>query len=123
MEARVDHLVEYGLAKRQAQRVVFARDLLATLRRRDLNDAGARLSAETGLAYQPVAEGERISGLYRKRVTLASGRYAMVDSGHGFQLVPWRPALETQNGREVRGVMMLGGNVEWDIGRTRGLGL
>ena len=123
MEARLDHLVEDGLAKRQAQRVVFARDLLATLRRRDLGEAGARLSAETGLAYQPVAEGERVGGLYRKRVMLASGRYAMIDDGLGFQLVPWRPALEKQIGQEVRGVMMPGGNVEWDIGRKRGLGL
>ena len=123
MEARVDHLVKDGLAKRRAQRVVFVRDLLATLRRRELDEASARLSAETGLAYQPVAEGERVSGLYRKRVTLASGRYAMVDDGLGFQLVPWRPALEKQIGQEVRGVMMPNGNVEWDIGRKRGLGL
>src|SRR5712672_2047373 len=35
MDARVGHLVEHGLARRQGQRVVFARDLLATLRRRE----------------------------------------------------------------------------------------
>jgi type IV secretory pathway VirD2 relaxase len=49
MEARVEHLAAEGLAQRQGQRVVFARDLLATLRRRELEDAlggnGARLSA------------------------------------------------------------------------------
>ena len=62
MEARVDHLVEEGLARRQGQRVIFARDLLATLRRRELEDAAAKLSAETGLAYQPAAEGEQCLG-------------------------------------------------------------
>ena len=93
MEARVDHLAVEGLAHRQGQRVIFARDLLATLRRRELEDAAAKLSAETGLAYQPAAEGERVSGVYRQRVTLASGRFAMIDDGLGFQLVPWRPAL------------------------------
>ena len=51
MEARVDHLVEEVLARRQGLRVVFARDLFATLRRRELDDAAAKLSAETGLAY------------------------------------------------------------------------
>ena len=123
MEARIDHLAEQGLAHRQGQRVIFARDLLATLRRRELEDAAARLSAETGVAYQPAADGEHVSGVYRQRVTLASGRFAMIDDGLGFQLVPWRPALEKDLGREVRGVMAPGGNVEWSFGRKRGLGL
>ena len=56
-------------------------------------------------------------------MTLASGRFAMIDDGLGFQLVPWRPALEKELGREVRGVMAPGGNVEWSLGRKRGLGL
>ena len=123
MEARIDHLIAEGLARRLGQQVVFARDLLATLRRQELDEAAARLSAETGLAHQLAADGERISGLYRKRVALASGRFAMIDDGLGFQLVPWRPALEKQIGQEVRGVMMPGGNIDWDLGRKRGLGL
>lgn len=123
MEARIDHLAEEGLARRQGQRVVFARDLLATLRRRELEDAAAKLSAETGLAYHPAAEGEHVSGVYRQRVTLASGRFAMIDDGLSFQLVPWRPALEKELGREVRGVIAPGGNVGWSLGRKRGLGL
>ena len=123
MEARVDHLAVEGFAHRQGQRVIFARDLLATLRRRELDDAATKLSAETGLAYQRAAEGERVSGVYRQRVTLAAGRFAMIDDGLGFQLVPWRPALEKELGREVRGVMAPGGNVDWSLGRKRGLGL
>jgi len=123
MEARIDHLAEEGLARRQGQRAFFARDLLATLRRRELEEAAAKLSAETGLAYQAAAEGERVSGVYRQRVTLASGRFAMIDDGLGFQLVPWRPALEKELGREVRGVITPGGNVEWGFGRKRGLGI
>ncbi len=123
MNARANHLVEQGLAHRERQRVVFARDLLSTLRLRELQEAAAKLSADIGLPYQPGAEGERVSGVYRQRVTLASGRFAMIDDGLGFQLVPWRPALEKELGREVRGVIAPGGNVEWSIGRKRGLGL
>jgi len=123
MEARVDHLTKEGLARRQGQRVIFARDLLTTLRRRELDGAAAKLSAETGLAYQHAADGEHVSGVYRQRVTLASGRFAMIDDGLGFQLVPWRPALEKELGREVRGLIAPGGNVEWSFGRKRGLGL
>ena len=53
-------------------------------------------------------------------MTLASGRFAMIDNGLGFQLVPWRPALEKELGREVRGVMAPGGNVEWSSGPEAG---
>jgi len=96
MERRVDHLVEEGLARRQGQRVIFARDLLDSLHRRELDDAIAKLSAETGLAHHPSAEGEYVSGACRQRVTLASGRFAMIDDGLGFQLVPWRPGTRTE---------------------------
>lgn len=123
MNARVDQLVEQGLARRQGQRVVFARDLLSTLQRRELQEATAKLSAGTGLAHHPVGEGDHVAGVYRQRVALASGRFALIDDGLGFELVPWRPALEEQLGRQVSGVMMPGGRVDWSFGRKRGLGL
>ncbi len=123
MDRRVDQLVERNLAHRQGERIVFARDLINTLRRRDLDDTTARLSAETGHAHHPSAEGERVSGVYRQRVTLSSGRFAMIDDGMGFQLVPWRPALEPQLGRQVTGVMAVCGAVDWSFGRKRGIGI
>ena len=123
MDRRVDHLVEEGLARRQGQRVAFARDLLDTLRRRELDGVSSKLAAETGLAHRPSAEGEHVAGVYRQRVTLASGRFAMIDDGLGFQLVPWRPALEQQLGKQVSGVVSPGGAVDWRFGRKRGLGI
>ena len=123
MERRIDHLARNGMAERQGQRVVFARDLINTLRRQELEGAASKLSAETGLAHRPSAEGEHVSGIYRQRVTLSSGRFAMIDDGMGFQLVPWRPALEQQLGKQVAGVMAPGGGVDWNFGRKRGLGL
>ncbi|MGH7025310.1 MAG: relaxase/mobilization nuclease domain-containing protein, partial [Caulobacteraceae bacterium] len=123
MERRVDHLVVMGLARRKGRSVLFARDLLNTLHRADLDAAVSKLSAETGLAHRPAAEGEHVAGVYRQRVTLSSGRFAMIDDGLGFQLVPWRPALEQQLRRHVSGVMSPGGAVAWDFGRKRGLGI
>jgi hypothetical protein len=40
----------------------------------------------------------------------------------GFQLVPWRPALEQHLGKEVRGITTASG-IDWSFGRKRGLGL
>ena len=123
MDRRVDHLVEEGLAR--------AAGPAGHLRARSAQHAAAagtrrgrpKLAAETGLAHRPSAEGEHVAGIYRQRVTLASGRFAMIDDGLGFQLVPWRPALEQQLGKQVAGVMSPGGSVDWSFGRKRGLGL
>jgi Protein of unknown function (DUF3363) len=123
MSARINHHVEEGLARRQGQRVVFARDLLYTLCRRELEAAATRLAVEPSLAYQPSSSGEHIAGIYRQRVTLASGRFAMIDNGFGFRLVPWSPSLERQLGKQVSGITMPGGNVDWSFGRKRGLGI
>jgi Protein of unknown function (DUF3363) len=123
MDRRVEHLASEGLARRQGRRVVFTRDMLSTLRERDLAAAAATLSVETGRAYRRCVEGEHVSGVYRQRLTLSSGRFAMIDNGLGFQLVPWRPALEQHLGQQVSGVLAPGGNVDWSFGRKRGLGL
>jgi hypothetical protein len=123
MDRRVERLAGEGLARRQGQRVIFARDLLNTLRKQELGAAAAKINAETGLIYRPSAEGEAVAGVYRQRMILSSGRFAMLDDGIGFQLVPWRPALEQQLGRHVSGVMLPGGGVDWSFGRKRGLGL
>jgi type IV secretory pathway VirD2 relaxase len=123
MERRIDHLVGEGLARRQGQRVIFARDLLNTLRQLELDAAVSRLSVETGLLHRPSSEGERVAGVYRQRLMLASGRFAMIDDGIGFQLVPWRPALEQHLCREVSGVVTGGGRVTWSLERKIGLGI
>ena len=123
MDRRVDYLVEQDLARRQGRRVIFARDLINTLRRRELDEAAAKLSADTGLAHRPFAEGEQVSGIYRQRVTLASGRFAMIDDGLGFHLVPWRPGLEQRLGQQVSGTLTPGGGICWSFKRKRGLGL
>lgn len=123
MDARVDYLVKQGLAHRQGERVVFGPDLLGTLRQRELDEVSSTLAADTGLAYRPINEGERIAGTYRRRVTLASGRFAMIDDGLGFQLVPWRPALDAHLGRQVQGIGAGAGGVDWTLGKKRGLSL
>jgi hypothetical protein len=122
MDRRMDHPIEEGLATRQGQRVVFASGLLNTLRQHELDSTATTLSAETGLAHHPSAEWEHVAGVYRRRINLASGRFAMIEDGFGFQLVPWRPALEQRLGQQVSGVMTATG-VDWDFARRKGLGL
>ncbi len=122
LDRRTEYLVGEGLARRQGQRVLFARDLLDTLRERELAAAGERLATETGLPARMTAEGEHVAGIYRQRVTLASGRFAMIDDGLGFSLVAWTPTLERHLGRQITGVASASG-VDWSFAHKRGLGI
>jgi len=121
MERRAEYLVEQGLAERHGQRVAFSRNLIDTLRNRDLEALGEKLAAETGQPFNRAAGGEYVAGSYRQRFTLASGRFAMIDNSLGFQLVPWTPSLEKHLGRHISGVARDDGGVDWSFGRKRGL--
>ena len=122
MDARTDHLASEGLARRFGERTVFERGLLDTLRKRELDSVGAKIAGETGLAYRPAHGGEKIAGTVRRRLALASGRFAMIDDGLGFRLVPWSRGLERQLGRQISGVVQSGGGLDLMLGRKRGLG-
>ncbi|WP_186121194.1 relaxase/mobilization nuclease and DUF3363 domain-containing protein [Burkholderia gladioli] len=119
LRQRADFLAGQGLAEHRGQRVVLARNLLATLRGRELARAAKDLAAETGLEHRPVADGQRVAGIYRRSVILASGRYAVLDDGTGFSLVPWTPVIEQRLGQQLA-ARVRGAAVSWEIGRPRG---
>lgn len=122
LDRRIDTLAEQGLARRDGDRVTFGRNLVGTLRKLELDAVGRRLASETGQAHLPAGTGDHVSGVYRRRLSLASGRFAMIDNGLGFQLVPWTPSLERELGRQVNGIAGPGG-VDWSFGRKRDLSL
>lgn len=122
LDRRIDVLAEQGLARRAGDKVTLGRSLIETLRRRELDAVARRLAEETGLAHLPADAGEQISGIYRQRLSLASGRFAMIDNGLGFQLVPWAPSLERELGKKVSGIAGPD-SVDWSFGRKRSLSL
>jgi type IV secretory pathway VirD2 relaxase len=122
MNARAKHLIRENLARHEGQRIIFARSLLDTLRRRELDQAAARVAADSGLPYHPATDGDVVTGIYRQRLNLASGRFAMIEDGLGFSLVPWTPSLEQHLSREVLGIAR-DGRIEWTFARSRGLGI
>jgi hypothetical protein len=119
LRQRSDFLIEHGLAECRGERVFLARNLLATLRERDLDAAALRIAKETGLAHRPVIDGEPVSGVYRRSIQLASGRFAVLDDGMQFSLVPWRPVIETRLGQTL-GAVVRGNSASWEFGRQRG---
>ncbi|MCY1668988.1 relaxase/mobilization nuclease domain-containing protein [Rhizobium sp. SL86] len=123
MDRRAEHLVGQGLAERQSRGVSFSRGLIDTLRQRELDALGQKLVTDTGRPFTKAEAGEYVAGTYRQRFALASGRFAMIDDGLGFQLVPWTPSLEKQIGQHVCGVSRGNSGVDWSFGRKRGLGM
>lgn len=117
-------LVDQGRAVRLDNGNIRApKDLLQRLERTEIDRVGRQMAAERGLPYTPSQPGEYISGSLKGSVNLVSGRFAMLDDGIGFQLVPWQPALDQQVGQHISGVVRDGGGVDWSFARKRGLGL
>lgn len=128
LDARAEHLADEGLARREGQRIILQCNLLATLRRRELDAVGARLSTEIGLPQVAAAAGDYIAGTCRRQLALSSGRYAMIeglgpDGSPGFRLVPWSREIDGKLGAHVEGLVRTGGGIDWSLGRKRDLGL
>src|SRR5262249_49726635 len=125
MERRRQSLVDQGHATRLDDgRIRAPRDLIARLEATEVNRVGHEMPAQRGLTYTPSKSGEYVTGRLAGVATLASGRFAMMEDGLGFQLVPWQPVLDKQIGKHISGVMRDDGDgIEWNFGRKRGLGL
>lgn len=123
MDLRREHHVDRGDAARQPNGgVAFRRNLLATLREREVARVGGEMATAKGLPFRSATDGEIISGKFTETVQLTSGKFAVVEQSQEFTLVPWRPVIDRQLGREVAGIVQ-GGSVSWQLGRQRGLGL
>jgi len=123
MDRRREHLIGQGDAVSHGDgRIIYRRNLLATLEQRDVIRAGTALAGLRSLPFRAAADGETVQGVFKETVELSSGKFALVENAHEFTLVPWRPVIENRLGREVMGVVQ-GGSVSWQFGRKLGLSL
>lgn len=121
LDRRRDHLEAAGLGERRDGNFQPVRKLIAKLRDQELGRVKAELSA-SGKPAVMGGEGDAVAGVYARRLDLVSGRFAMIEDGLGFQLVPWTRSLETRLGEVVGGTITSTG-VDWSLGKKRGLGL
>lgn len=118
LQQRADFLVEQELGELHGQRVVLVRNLLSILNGRELAKVAQNIAAETGLEHRPFADGQRVTGTFRRDLMLTSGRYAVLDDGMGFSLVPWKPVIEQRLGQQIAATAR-GNEVSWEVGRSR----
>lgn len=77
-----------------------------------------QLSGERGLRYTETEPGKWIEGVYRRRLDLVSGRFSVIERSRDFTLVPWRPVLERNLGKQVSGIIR-GDTISWSLGCKR----
>lgn len=116
--ARRQWLIAEGLAEEREGRTTYRRNLLETLRRRELLRIAERLSTEIGKPFAEASARTRIEGRLVRVVEATSSRYALVERSRDFTLVPWRSVMERQIGRNVTGIMRDSG-ISWTFGRQR----
>lgn len=112
-------LIAQQLATETEGRTFYPPDFIETLRRRELLRIGGQLSSDIGMPFVETGPGSRVDGIYRRPVDTLGGRYALIEKSREFTLVPWRPVLERQMGKEVSGIMR-GDGISWSFGRGRG---
>jgi type IV secretory pathway VirD2 relaxase len=120
---RARRLVEMGLATAKDGNVRVPVDIVATLERQEVDRVGHQMARERGLTYVPANASEYVSGRLAGVASLVSGRFAMIENGLGFQLVPWQPLLEKRIGRHIAGLQRDDGGIKWTLGRNRELSL
>lgn len=121
MDRRREHHIEHGDAAPQPDgRIAYRRNLIATLQEREVARAGEELAAKKSLPFRAAADGETVTGTFTGTTQLSSGKFAIVEKSHEFTLVPWRPVIDRQLGREVSGIVR-GGSMSWQLGRQKGL--
>jgi type IV secretory pathway VirD2 relaxase len=120
IDLRRAHLQCQGWADRQGR---VRSGLIAGLRAQELSRAAGNIAGETGATWCEARPGDQVSGVYQRRIDLVSGRFAMIEDGLGFQLVPWTRGLQERLGQEVQGTLNPGGGVDWSLGRKRGIGI
>lgn len=103
--------------------VCYRKDLLAKLEGREVERVGQVMAGKRGKLWRPLDRFETIQGTLKGPVDLASGRFAVLESGHEFSLVPWRPEIGRQRQKEMTISMDEYGGISWELGRGRGLGL
>jgi Protein of unknown function (DUF3363) len=115
MQARAEHLAGEGLARQQSQRIIMQRDLLNTLRRRELDAVGAKTLSQDGIAAH---EGRDRRPCERHLSSTPDARLRPLRHDRqrsGFQLVPWSREIEKKFGQHVVGIAKDGGGIEWTL--------
>ena len=119
-------LIERGYAElsQDAQKasIIYKRGYLKALETEGFNAATEKLESMTGKAHVAAQSGRLIEGTVSQKYELPHGPHAMIETQRAFYLVPWESTHAQKWGKRVKGRVLSGGGIDWDAGRSRGIG-
>lgn len=94
-------LVQEGLMTEQDGRLIARRRMLDELTQREVSKAASSLAKTTGMEHVAASELGRSEVQVSRPVRLASGRFAVLQKGKQFALVPWQQAMRMRKGMGI----------------------
>lgn len=96
-------------------------DHLKLLQKEGMLHASLDITKETGLTYRAIQPGDRVEGTFKRIHQTEHAKFAVIDRGREFSLVPWKRSLEKLRDRPIEITMSRTRDIAWTIGRNRGL--
>lgn len=94
-------LLQEGLMTEQDGRLIARRRILDDLTRREVSKTASTIAKSTGMEHVQSSELGRSGVRVSHSVRLASGRFAVLQKGKQFALVPWQQAMRMRKGMGV----------------------
>jgi len=119
-------LIERGYAElrqdEQKTSIIYKRGYLKALEAEGFNAAAKKLEGMTGKAHVAAQTGRLIEGTVAQKYELPQGPHAMIETQRAFYLVPWESHHAQKWGKRIKGRVLSSGGIDWETGRTRGIG-
>jgi len=119
-------LIERGYAELRQEKyktsVIYKRGYVKALEAEGFKAATQKLEGMTGKAHVAAQAGRLIEGTVAQKFELTHGPHAMIETQRAFYLVPWESHHAQTWGRRIKGRVLSGGGIDWDAGRSRGIG-
>lgn len=99
LRRRQQWLVQEGLMHEQNGQLIASRRMLAELNRRDMETTGSAVESRLGLKHVDATEFGYSGGQVTQSIRSASGRFAVMQKGKQFALLPWRQTMRMRKGK------------------------
>ena len=103
--------------------VTYKRGYVKALEAEGFNAAAQKIEVLKDKSFVAAQAGRLLEGTVSQKFELPHGPHAMIETQRAFYLVPWQSVHAQTWGKRIRGrVLSGGGGIDWDAGRTRGIG-
>jgi hypothetical protein len=92
------------------------------LEQEGFNAATQKLEGITGKPFIAAQVGRLIEGTVKQKYELTQGPHALIETQRAFYLVPWESTHAQKWGKRIKGRVLSEDGIDWETGRTRGIG-